>query len=134
MIKKLAFYALVLFYIFAGINHFINPEFYIPLIPPIFSSPELINYIAGIAEIVLALGLLVEKTRKLSAYGIMLMLLAFVPSHTYFIQIGGCIEGGLCAPMWLAWFRLVLVHPILLAWAFLYRNYTLHPILNNSES
>ncbi|HET8860441.1 hypothetical protein [Marivirga sp.] len=105
------------FYFIAGLNHFINPEFYIPLIPPYFPYPESINIISGIAELVLAIGILFHSSRKYASYGIIIMLLAFIPAHTYFIQIGSCIETGLCVPEIVGWLRLLVIHPALLAWA-----------------
>ncbi len=107
----------VTFYGFAGINHFINPDFYLPLIPPYFPYPEVINWMSGVAEILLAAGLAFSLTRKWASYLIIAMLLAFIPSHVYFIQVGGCIPQGLCAPEWVGWFRLIVVHPLLIAWA-----------------
>ncbi|MEM9858764.1 MAG: MauE/DoxX family redox-associated membrane protein [Bacteroidota bacterium] len=117
MVKKVSFYLLVAFYLFAGINHFIDPEFYYPLIPPYFGFPDFINVVSGIAEIVLALLLIPLKTRNYAVYGILLMLVAFIPSHVYFIQIGSCIPGGLCVPEWIGWVRLLVIHPLLLLWA-----------------
>ena len=105
------------FYCFAGINHLFNPEFYYDLIPSYFIYLDEINLLAGVAEIVLGIGLIFKEFRKISAYGIMLMLLTYIPSHIYFIQIGSCIEGGLCVPAWLGWFRLVVIHPLLIFWA-----------------
>ena len=120
-IKRLAFYALVVFYVFAGINHFINPAFYWPLIPPYLGDKVVINTLAGIAEILLGFALLVAPVRKWAAIGIVAMLLAFIPSHVYFIEIDGCVEEGLCVPMWIAWARLIVIHPILMLWAWYYR-------------
>jgi len=105
------------FYLIAGFNHFINPDFYLPLIPPFFHSPEKINVLSGIAEIILGIGILFYPSRKIASYGIIMMLIAFIPSHIYFIQINSCIEGGLCVPEWIAWFRLLVIHPALLFWA-----------------
>ena len=105
------------FYILGGINHFVNPEFYLELIPPYFVYLNEINIMAGICGILLGLGLLYPPTRKYAAIGIMLMLIAFIPSHIYFIQIGGCVDGGLCAPEWVGWFRLLIIHPLLIWWA-----------------
>jgi uncharacterized membrane protein len=109
------------FYFFAGVNHFINPAFYLPLIPPYFPYPDAINWISGIAEMALAIGLLVPVTRMAASYLIIAMLVAFIPSHVYFIQVGGCIAGGLCAPEWVGWFRLLIVHPMLIGWAWWHR-------------
>ncbi|WP_375577599.1 hypothetical protein ABWH96_11100 [Marivirga tractuosa] len=106
------------FYLLAGFNHFINPEFYLPLIPPFFSNPEKINVLSGITEIILAIGILFYPSRKYAAYSIILMLIAFIPSHVYFIQIGSCINDGLCVPEWIGWIRLLLIHPVLIYWAY----------------
>ena len=117
MKKKLNCWLQAGFYVFAGINHFIDPEFYIDLIPPSFVFLAEINVVAGIVEIVLGLALLFSRSRKLAAYGIILMLVAFIPSHIYFIQIGSCVDGGMCVPEWVGWVRLVVIHPLLLLWA-----------------
>ena len=121
--KKLIIHTLSYFYLAAGINHFVSPEFYLSLIPPFFSYPELINYLSGIAEVMLGLGIMYFPTRKRAALGIMVLLLAFIPSHAYFIQIGSCVENGLCVPEWVGWIRLVMIHPLLIFWAFwVYKN------------
>ena len=105
------------FYIGAGLNHFRKPESYLGLIPPYFPHIQLINLLAGMLEIILGLLLLFTTTRKWGAFGIMILLVAFIPAHIYFIQMGGCIPGGLCFPAWVGWLRLLLVHPLLLYWA-----------------
>jgi uncharacterized membrane protein len=109
---------LILFYLAAGLNHFRMPSFYLPLIPDYLPFKSLINIASGIAEMLLALLLLFEQTRKWAAIGIILLLLCFLPSHIWFIQQGGCVDpGGLCVPEWIAWVRLLLIHPILIWWA-----------------
>lgn len=115
--KRLSLIIQAIFYVFAGINHFIDPDFYLPLIPPYFILPEVINVLAGIIEIGLGLGLLLLPTRKLASNMIIAMLIAFIPSHVYFIQIGSCIPDGLCVAEWIGWLRLVVIHPLLIWWA-----------------
>ncbi|MEM6643383.1 MAG: hypothetical protein AAF616_10415 [Bacteroidota bacterium] len=115
--KGVSRYVMSGFYVLAGINHFINPEFYYPLIPEYFRYPIAINFLSGVAEVTLGLGLLWSKTRKVSAYLIIAMLFAFIPSHIYFIEIGGCIDEGLCAAPWVGWVRLLIIHPLLMYWA-----------------
>lgn len=119
MISSLRFskVAMILFYLAAGINHFINPEFYLPLIPDYLPYHELINLVSGYIEIVLAAALLFNKTQRIASFAIIAMLLAFIPSHIYFIQINSCIPGGLCVATWIGWIRLVIVHPLLVYWA-----------------
>lgn len=116
-IKRLSTLLMALFFIAAGANHFLNPAFYLPLIPDYIPFHSGVNGLSGVAEIGLGMGLFSARTRKLSSTGIILLLVAFIPSHVYFIQVGGCIEGGLCTPLWVAWLRLVVVHPLLILWA-----------------
>ena len=117
MKKKLSLWAQAVFYLVGGINHFVNPHFYLDLIPRYLVYFDEINILAGVVEIVFGLGLIYKPSRYYAAIGIILMLLAFIPSHVYFIQLGGCVEGGLCAPEWVGWLRLLLIHPILIFWA-----------------
>ena len=116
-IQKVIIHALGYFYLVAGINHFLTPYFYLPLIPPFFSSPEAINVLAGVAELLLGVGVLYFPTRKRAAWGIVVLLVCFIPSHVYFIQVGSCIPEGLCVPAWIGWIRLLLIHPVLIYWA-----------------
>lgn len=120
MVKIFFKYLLGIFFIVAGRNHFANPEFYFPLIPDYLPFPVLINDVSGIFEILLGLGILFKKYSKMAAWGIIVLLLLFIPSHIYFIQIGACVEDGLCVPKWVAWIRLLLIHPILIFWAYIF--------------
>lgn len=120
MVKIFFKYLLGIFFIFAGRNHFANPEFYYPLIPDYLPYPEFINSASGFIEILLGLGLMFKKYSKVAAWGIIVLLLIFIPSHIYFIQLGSCIENGLCVPEWVAWLRLVLIHPLLLYWGYVF--------------
>ena len=106
------------FFIIAGVNHFIMPWFYEPLIPEIFHFIQEINYLSGFLEILFGTGLFFEKTRHVSAVGIMLLLICFIPSHVYFIQMDSCIGDGLCVHPSIAWVRLLVIHPLLIygAW------------------
>jgi uncharacterized membrane protein len=112
---------LAAFFTLAGLNHFVMPAFYLPLIPDYLPSPDHINTMAGIVEIILGIGLLIAPLRQWAAWGIIALLIAFIPSHIYFIQIGACVEGGLCVPAWVAWVRLLLIHPLLIGWAWFVR-------------
>ena len=107
-------------YLLAGLNHFKNPQFYHAIIPPWIGDAPLVNTLAGIAEIVLAILLLFKATRKWACYGIILMLIAFIPTHIYMLQEGLGINGN-TAPAWLLWIRLVILQPLLIFWAWVHR-------------
>ena len=49
-LKRINLFLLSGFYVFAGANHFINPEFYLGLIPEYLPFPDLINTISGIDD------------------------------------------------------------------------------------
>ena len=125
ILKQVGFYLLVLFYVLAGINHFRDPGFYEPLIPPYFPFPEAINLIVGVIELVLGLGLLWKPVRTYAIYGIILLLVAFIPAHVYMIQVDGCVgvEGSLCVSPLFAWVRLFPLQFLLMWWAYRYRDY-----------
>ena len=108
-----------LFFLGAGSYHFINPDLYIGLIPDYIPNPNLVNSLSGALEILFAFLALSDKTRKVAGYGAMLLLLAFIPAHIYFIQIGSCLPNGICVPEWLSYVRLYLIHPLLIGWAWL---------------
>jgi uncharacterized membrane protein len=112
---------MAVFYIAAGANHFRMPAFYLPLIPDYLPQKELLNILSGLAEVVLPILLFWPATRRWAAWGIIAMLLVFVPSHIWMIQKGGCLDpNGLCVPAWVMWVRLLLIHPLLLWWAYFF--------------
>jgi uncharacterized membrane protein len=116
-LNKYSRITIIIFYLLAGANHFINPKFYYPLIPAWIGHVEVVNIISGIAEILLALLFAITQYRKPAAVGIILLLIAFIPAHIYFIQKSGCISLSLCVPAWVARVRLFAIHPLLMIWA-----------------
>lgn len=105
-----------LLYIAAGANHFINPKFYLRIIPPILPFHEAINVVSGAAEIVLGILLLIPATSQLAAWGIVLLLIAVFPANVYHLTSGGA---GMNVPIWALWVRLPL-QGVLIWWAYLY--------------
>lgn len=101
-------------YIIAGLNHFINPRFYLKIIPAYIPCCHLtLVYVSGIFEIALGIGLLFPAIRSVAAWGIILMLIAFLPVHIYMLQSD---EFRTIAP-WLLWARLFL-QLVLIYWAY----------------
>ncbi len=116
--KKGMLYLMVVFYIFGGYNHFNNPSFYIPLIPPYLTSWAVeLNLIAGLFEIIFGILLIPQQTRKWAGWGIVLMLLAFIPSHIYFIERGNFSLGSFTMSPLISWIRLLVFQPLFILWA-----------------
>ena len=75
-------------YILAGINHFVNPKFYLKIIPPFFPSHQLINWVSGLAEVVLGVALLFPEYQSIGAWGIIILLIAVFPANIYHFMKG----------------------------------------------
>lgn len=83
LLRKAGLILLILLFIIAGINHFENPDFYVSIIPPYFPLHHELSSITGFLEIFGALGLLFAKTRKISGYGLVLLLIAIFPANIH---------------------------------------------------
>ena len=114
MNSAISLYLMAGMYVLAGIIHFIKPRMYEGIIPPYLPSPKVLVYLSGFAEIGLGAGLLLEETRSLSAWGIILMLLAFLPVHIYMLQAEKFRKKF---PVWALWLRLPLQF-LLIYWAY----------------
>nr|WP_206610866.1 DoxX family membrane protein [Leptospira stimsonii] len=103
--KKILLYAMAVFYVFAGLNHFLNPPFYLRMMPPYLPYHSLLNYVSGIAEIVLGLALFLQPLRRLASFGIIVLLIAVLPANIYMLQaaLSGTDFG---VPVWALYVRL----------------------------
>lgn len=81
--KRILLWLMSAAYCFAGFNHLLNPEFYIPIIPPGLPAPEWLNVVSGLFEIVLGVYVLEPRTRILAAWGIIALLIAVFPANVY---------------------------------------------------
>ena len=84
LFKNLTIFITAGFYINVGIKHFTEPDWFVHIIPPflLFIGLELV-YISGVFEILFGIMLLIPKTRKLAAYGLILLLIAVYPANLY---------------------------------------------------
>jgi uncharacterized membrane protein len=70
------------FFAFAGIMHIIKPQFFKHFIPKPLPK-NLVNYVVGILELAVGVGLLFSQFVKESAMGIMILLVLFLPIHIW---------------------------------------------------
>lgn len=63
------------------------------MVPPLFSKPELLVTLTGIAEIVGAVGILWPPTSKFAAAGLAVLLLALFPANVYAARHHLTIDG-----------------------------------------
>ena len=119
MIKKVSLWVLIIGYLAAGINHFRNLASYLNIIPAYIPYPAVANILSGVAEVLLALLLILPKTRHYAAWGIILMLIAFLPVHIDMILKAPMQLGTVTVTPLLAWLR-ILFQPALILWAWWY--------------
>ncbi|GAB4092655.1 DoxX family protein [Flaviaesturariibacter terrae] len=103
-------------YIAAGINHFWHPAPYVAIMPPWLPAHEALVALSGLAEILLGLGILFRLTRRWSAWGLILLLIAVFPANVQ-MAINYYHQGH--PRLWGALLRLP-VQILLIAWAWVY--------------
>jgi len=119
-LKKAGLVTLILFYLVAGANHFRDPASYIKIIPGYLPYPQILNLFAGFCETGFAIMLVFIKTRNLAAWGIIVMLTAFLPVHISMVADAPIQLGNLTVTPLLAWIRLIVLQPLLILWAWWY--------------
>ena len=67
----------------AGINHFVNENFYLRMMPPVLPQHLFLVYLSGVFEIALGILLLIPKYSRLAAWGLIALLLAVYPANIY---------------------------------------------------
>ena len=81
-ITKLLIYVYVVFFISAGLNHFLNPQFYDAIVTDFIPFPRLVHQITGVIEIILPLFLL-TRFRKEAALLMMIFLVLLYGANLY---------------------------------------------------
>lgn len=117
--KRILLWVMGFAYILAGLNHFRDPGFYLPMMPPYLPWHAALVFLSGVAEVVLGGAVLVPSLRRPAAWGIMALLIAIFPANLHIalhnVPIGGNSEG---LGIW-NWVRLPF-QAVFIAWAWWY--------------
>ncbi|OUV87567.1 MAG: hypothetical protein CBD05_00550 [Flavobacteriaceae bacterium TMED145] len=70
-------------YIFIGIKHFTDPQYFLDIVPPQLPSKLFLVYFTGLIEVVGGAAILTPKTRKVGAYLLIFLLLSVFPANIY---------------------------------------------------
>jgi uncharacterized membrane protein len=103
MKRTVALWLLALFFMAAGLNHFINPAPYLAMMPSYLPWPEGMNWISGAAEIAGGVGVLIGRTRPAARWGLIALLVAVFPAN-----VNVALHGwpGQKIARWVLWARL----------------------------
>lgn len=111
--KRISFLLMSVLYVAAGVNHFIQPVFYVNIMPHYFPFPLELVYISGVCEIVFGVFVLFSKTRKTASWLIIAMLIIFLPVHLQMVIDNYPLLGLM---FWISVIRIPLQY-VLIKWA-----------------
>jgi uncharacterized membrane protein len=111
-------WVLTAFMVAAGINHFVSPEPYVAMMPAALPAPLALVYISGVAEVLGGLGLILPATRRLAAWGLIVLFIAIFPANVN-MAVNQLTLGSDPIPAWVLWARLPM-QAVLVAWAWWY--------------
>ena len=81
--RKLLLLGLSVFFVNVGVDHFVNPDFYLNIMPPSFPLHAEAVYISGFFEVVGGISLLIPRLRKIAGWGLVALLIAVYPANIY---------------------------------------------------
>ncbi len=115
MMQTLSLYALAAMFTAAGIAHFVKPTFFVRIVPTYLPAPRFLVYASGMFEIAGGIGVLFTNVQAYAAWGLIVMLVAFLPVHTYMARDPDGKFGGL--PAWMLWLRIPMQF-VIIAWVY----------------
>ena len=79
-------YLIGVLFVLAGMNHFRKPKLYERIMPPYIPAHSAMVLLSGIAEMILGFMVMNKNTQSEAAWGIIIMLVVFLPVHIYMLQ------------------------------------------------
>lgn len=83
VLKTIMKLLLAVFFIAAGVNHFVNPDFYVKIMPPYLPWHLELVYLSGVFEIVFGAMLLIPRLSRAAAWGIIAVLIGVFPANIH---------------------------------------------------
>lgn len=105
---------LALFFVAGGVNHFVNPKFYLSMMPDYLPAHALLVQVSGVFEVLGGIGILVPTTRYYAGLGLLALLVAVFPANLNMALHPDRFPG---VPLWGLYLRLPL-QAVLMAWVY----------------
>ena len=99
-----------------GANHFLSPSGFEAIVPRALGSPAFWVSASGVAELAVAVGLIVRRTRRIAAIAAVVLFVVVFPANVQMALDSGDGTPGWTHQPWVAWGRLPLQIP-LVVWA-----------------
>jgi uncharacterized membrane protein len=116
MLRKISVVSIALFFLLAGLNHFLSPETYLPLMPDYLPWHLPLIFLSGLAEMMGGIGICIPKWRRLAGWWLIAVLVAVFPSNIHMLM-NEVPLGGVAVPTWIFWARLPM-QGVLIAWIY----------------
>ena len=84
--KLFTIYFMSIGYTYVGIRHFIDPDFFLAIMPNYLRFHLEFVYLSGIAEIVFGILLFFKKTRTFASYGLIVLLISVFPANIHLVE------------------------------------------------
>tara|TARA_A100001011_G_C14145833_1_gene771809 strand:+ start:726 stop:1067 length:342 start_codon:yes stop_codon:yes gene_type:complete len=73
-------------YTYVGFRHFIDPDFFLAIMPNYLSVHLFFVYLTGVMESVFGILLAFKKTRTFASYGIIVLLISVFPANLHLVE------------------------------------------------
>lgn len=83
MLKTLGLAIVVLWFLFGGIGHFTNTEFFLRIMPPYVMYHLVVVYVSGVFELIGVAGLLVPRYRPTAGIGLIVLTVCVTPANIH---------------------------------------------------
>ncbi len=101
--------------VLVGIQHFRDPQPFVRIVPAVLPAPATLVLVSGFFEILGGLGLLVPRTRRAAAWGLIALYVAVFPANIN-MAINNIPMGDHVVPPLFLWLRLPL-QAVFIVWA-----------------
>jgi len=113
-LRLVMLWVLGLFFVVAGIAHFLRPGIYMKIMPPYLPWPRALVYWSGACEVALGILVLIPRFTVPAAWGLIALLLAVFPANVHMATHSELYPK---IPPFLLWLRLPF-QAVLIAWAY----------------
>ena len=83
MLKFISRCLLGVLFVAAGLYHFINPDFYLKIMPPYLPWHLFLVYLSGLFEVALGIAILIPKFTRMAAWGLIALLITVFPANVH---------------------------------------------------
>ena len=84
--KLITIYFMSIEYAYVGVRHFIDPDFFLHIMPNYLEYHLELVYLTGVAEIIFGIMLIFNQTRKIGSIGLIILLILVFPANIHLVQ------------------------------------------------